>query len=864
MRLPWNRREREWQDEIDSHLAMREERNRASGMAEEAARQSARRQFGSRLRAYENVRSVHISRWFDDILQDARIAARGFRKSPALAIVAVATIAVGVGASTSIFGVVDPLLFRHLPYPEDDQLVSIGYFGPVDNNEFNVVASYLDWRAQQKVFQSMTSMRAGAQCDMLAGDTPERLSCQAVESNWLRTLGMKPAIGRDFTPEDDQPRAPLVGLISYALWQRRYGGGEKVLGRSVTIDDAPVKIVGVLPKDFEMPQLGSADLLLPEQLDPARPRAANAGSFLRTFARLREGVTIGQARVAMQPIFERTADLDTPRELRKEVRLVVRSLRERQIHEVKLASWMLLGAVMALLLLVCANVANLLLARAAARRRELAVRTAIGAGRWRLVRQMLTESLVLAIAGGVAGCGAGWILLRIFVGLAPEGLLRVDRTGFDARTLLFALAASIAAAVLFGAVPALERPRAEWLAGARIAGAARTLFRRVLVAAQVAISLVLLTGASLFVRSFWKLQNEPLGFQPERLTAASFTLRRQRYQTAGMQDAFFRRLEQRLQAIPASGLFALSDSIPPRGSMGRPYSNIRIAGHPPVASGGGMVEFRWVTPGYFRAMGIPIISGRAFEETERRSGPSPVILSAAMARRMFGNESPVGRQLDLDLQDEWCPIVGVAADTRNNGLTETEPEYYRLRMDTATLPRSGVALFRTSVDPATLARFIRAEFARIDSTLPVKIESMETRVGGFREQPRFVALLVALFAAFAVLLAAVGLYGVLSFLVAQQTQEIGVRMALGARPRDIVLQVQRYAGLWTALGSLVGLAGSLAAARMVKGLLFGVSPFDPVSLIAAIGILGATAFLAAWVPSRRASRVDPMLALRYE
>jgi predicted permease len=870
MKTPWewlqrrHDRESEWQDELESHLAMREDWNRAEGLPEDEARRAARRQFGNRLHTLEEVRAVHVRRWLDDFLQDARLTVRAFRKSPNLAVVAIATIAIGVGASTAIFGVVDPLLFRSLPYPADHQLVSAGYFGPVDNNEFNVVSSYLDWRQQQTVFQSLTSMRPVSQCDLMAGETPLRLSCYFVEANFLRTFGLTPAIGRDFTREDDQPQAPRVALLSFPLWQSRYGGDARVVGQSVTVDEERVRVVGILPKGFEMPQLGQADILMPERLDTTRPRSANSSSFLRSFARLREGVSIEEARARMLPLFERSTELDVPKELRSEVRLVVRSLRDRQIHDVKLASWMLLGAVLALLLLVCTNVANLLLARAAARRQELAVRAAIGAGRGRLIRQVLTESLVLALTGGLVGCAAAWALMHALVALAPEGLLRLDRTRLDGRVLLFALGASLAAALLFGMAPALERPRAEALAGLRIAGTARTFFRRLLVAVQVAISLVLLTGASLFLRSLWKLQNEPLGFQCEHLVTASFTLRQQRYRPPHAPSAFFHELEARLKTIPGGGSFALSDSIPPRGSMGRPYSNIRIAGHPAVAADGGMVQFRWVTPGYFRTMGIPIVSGRAFEEGERSSGESPVILSATLARRMFGDENPVGQSIDLDHEGHWCPIVGVAADTRNNGLTATEPEYYRLRMDNATPPRSAVALFRTSLAPAALARWIRKEAAAVDPSLPVTIEAMQVRVGRFREQPRFVAILVTLFAGFGMLLAAVGLYGVLSFLVTQQTQEIGIRMALGAQPKDIALRIQAYAGAWTGIGVAAGVLCSLAVTRMVKGLLFGVTPGDPLSLVAGIGVLTVTAVLAAWIPSRRAARVDPIVALRYE
>jgi len=859
-------RETEWREELDSHQTFREEWNRDRGMALDAARGLARKQFGGSLRALEAVRAVHVAAWRDSLLQDCRYAFRGFRKSPAFSAIAIATIALGIGASIAVFSVVDPLLFRSLPYPKDDRLVSVGFLGPVDDNEFNVVSSYLDWRRLQTPFQALTSMRPGAQCDLETPAAPRRVTCYSVEANFLRTLGVVPALGRDFNVEDDRPAAPTVVLLSHELWSTVFGGDSAVLGRTVTLDEEQVRIVGVLPKGFEMPQGGDIDVMLPERLDASRPRSANSSSFLRTFARLRDGVSIGQAQDAMRPLFEQSVRADVPAELRSEVRLVVRSLRDRQIHDVKSASWMLFGAVLALLLLACANVANLLLARAAARRRELAMRAAIGAGRGRLVRQTLTESLLLGCGGGAAGCAIGWILVRLFVRLSPAGLLRLEQARIDGRVLLFAVAITVGAALLFGIAPALERPRPEALAGWHSVGPARMWVRRFLIVSQVAISLVLLSGASLFTRSLWKLQKQPLGFTTERLVTASFTLKRQRYRPATAQAAFFNQLEERLKRIPGGGSLAISDSIPPRGSMGRPYSNMRIVGGSPLASGGGMVAFRWVSPGYFQTMGIAILSGRAFQEGERAAGEPPVILSASLARRMFGNENPIGHQVVLEGDGRGFPIVGVAADAKNNGIAgPAEPEYYRLRMNNSSqLGRSGVAVFRTSLDPATLSRWIRREFAALDSTLPVVLQTMEERVDRFRDRPRFIAAVVAGFAALGLLLAAAGLYGVLSFLVAQQTREIGVRMALGARPRDIGLRIQLRVGAWIGAGAILGAAASLALARTVRGLLFEVSPDDPVSMLAPVLALCAAGALAAWLPSRRAARVDPVVALRCE
>ena len=697
----WLNRDNEWREEIESHLAMRQEWHQARGASSEEARHLARKQFGSPLGAAEQLRAVHIHPWIDTLLQDLRYAMRGFRRSPGFTLVACLTMAIGVGASTAVYSVVDPLLFRHLPYPQDARLVSLGYFGPVDNYEFNVVSSYLDWRRYQKPFQSITSMRPVEHCDFLAGESPLRLDCFRVEANFLGTFGIAPLRGRDFTNEDDRPDAPPVALISYGLWRRAFGGSESVLGQTVTVDDHVTRVVGVLPENFEMPQRGDVDLIMPERLNTTLPRSQNSSSLLRTFARLCDGVSIEQARAQMQPLFDETARLDTPPQLRAEVHLVVRSLRDRRIHDVKLASWMLLGAVLALLLAACANVANLLMARASARRRELAMRAAIGASRSRLVRQTFTESLSLGFAGCAVGCLFSWVLLRVLIHLAPEGLFRLQQARIDGRSLVFALAASVAAALLFGIAPALERPRSESLIAWSSPGPRRTLSRRILVAAQISISLMLLTGASLFMRSLWELESQPLGFQSEHLVTASLAPPTRHYPSPAARTAFFNELEERLSRIPGAGSFALTDSMPPQGGVrGRPYSNLRIQGHPPVAHNGGMVLFRWVTPRYFETMRIPILAGRAFVEGERAAGESPLILSASLARRMFGNESPLGHHIDLELSGRWSPILGVAADVKNDGLTEKPSlEYYRLRMKTAAPPDLNViAVYRTSLE----------------------------------------------------------------------------------------------------------------------------------------------------------------------
>ena len=495
------------------------------------------------------------------------------------------------------------------------------------------------------------------------------------------------------------------------------------------------------------------------------------------------------------------------------------------------------------------------------------MRAAIGAGRGRLIRQMLTESLLLGLAGGAAGCALGWALVRLFVRLSPEGMLRMDQAHVDLRVLAFALLAALAAALLFGLAPALEQPRAEALAGrgrdrngahvpapvpdrcagGHLAGAAH---RRFAVCAQP-----LEAGRAAAGLPFATPRHRVLHPSPPALPAAgrAVGLLRPHWSSAS-------------QPFPVAASFALTDSIPPRGSMGRPYSNIRILGHPPVAANGGMVAFRWVSPDISRPWAFRFSPGARFLESERASGDSPVILSATLARRLFGRESPLGQQLILDGDGQRLSHRGRRGGRQECGRggslrTRILPPPHG---PSARLGRGGVAVFRTSLDPALLSRWIRHEFAVLDPTLPVDIQTMEERVDRFRQRPRFIAAVLAAFASVGLLLAALGLYGLLAFLVARQTREIGVRMALGACPRDIALRVQWQAAAWIAAGIVLGLAGSLALSGVIRGLLFEISPADPLSLAIPAVTLCAAGGLAAWLPSRRAARVDPVIALRFE
>jgi predicted permease len=865
------RNEDDFREEIAFHVQMRAELNREEGLPADEALAAARRQFGNATLVGEEVRRMHVNTFLESLVQDLRYAMRGFARNPMFTVTAVFAAALGIGSTTAVFSVVDRILFRSLPYPQDDRLVSLGMMAPLDSNEFLFADAYFDWRKHQTPFSSITSFTAGVtDCD-LTETNPVRLGCAAVEGNFLPTLGLSPVLGRNFTPEEDRPNGPKAALLSHGIWQSRFGRDANIVGKRIVIDAQPVTIVGVLPASFEMPTLVHADLLVPEVLNEG---VEHNGRALRVFARLKPGVTIPQAQAAMQPLFDHMLQNDVPPNFRKEVRLRIRSLRDRQVQDARLASWVLLGAVGAVLLIACANIANLLLARATGRRKEMAVRAALGAARGRLIRQTLTETMLLGVVGGAVGCGLAWTLLRIFIGMAPDAIPRLVNATLDARVLLFALAGSVVAGLLFGIAPAIQGPQAEWLTGSRTAGARPMLLREWLVAAQIAVSLVLLTGAGMLLRSLWKIQSVPLGMETEHVLTAEFVLGKQGYSQDTRQLQFYSNLEARIKQIPGVTAFTISDSLPPSGgSRFRPLMAIDVEGRPGLAEGtGGMITWRYVTPGYFRTLGIPIIRGRAFGEEDRAASATSIILSESFARRLFPNGEALGKRIKPEV---WSTVIGVAADVKNLGpMQPSDPEYYVLRKRTPDeivhnqMPpfgwRQAKLAIRTSVNPEVMAGWIKREFAALDPTLPVTLGSMHQRVSRLVDRPRFNAVLLSLFAGMGVLLAAVGLYGVMAFLVGQRTQEIGVRMALGATAATITRLVLGRAAVWTLAGALAGVLGSLFAGQAMQTMLFEVPARDPWTFAIVLPILVAIALASAWVPSLRAARVEPMSALRHE
>lgn len=835
----------DWRDELESHIAMRADRNREQGMAPDEARRAAERAFGNRTRISEAVRAVHVPEWIDQFRKDLHYAWRGLRRSPAFTLTAVAAIAIGIGATTAVFSFADRILFRALPYANEHELVWFGMTAPVADSEFLLTWDYKLWKEKQTPFSAMASNSAAGDCD-LADHDPVRLRCAAIEPGYLALFGLTPQLGRDFTAADNQFGAPPTALVSHNLWRTRFGANPAVLNQTIDLDGSAVRIIGVLPRDFELPSLAQTDILRPFQHNP---KERGAG-FLQSFGRLKPGVTAAEARTRLEPVFQESLK-SIPQPVAKDVRLVVHPLRERQTRDSRRSAELLLAAVGLVLLIAIANAVNLQLARAAGRRQERAIREALGAGAGRLLRQSLTESLLLSALGGAVGTALAAGLLRLFASAAPAGIARLDQASVDGRVLAATVGLTLAACVLFGLAPVPRRP-GPWL-------------RPGLVVVQIALSLVLLAGAGLLLESLWKLSNVALGIRTESLLAVQAQLPRQRYPERAQQLAFWEEVEQRIQRLPGVTRFAVTNSLPPTGqAMATTYVSIEVQGRAKVATNGtgGMVVIRQVTPGYFSALGIPITRGRAFTEADRSQADAAVIINETLAARIFAGQEPVGQRIKSG-DTGWMLIVGVAANVRNAGLLRLpDPEFYMVKRHAPVDGRLANTVL-LQANPA-LGPAIRDEFRQMDPRLTLQIDTLDQKVRSLRAKPRFQTLLLGGFALAGLTLAGIGLYGVIALLVAQRTREIGIRMAIGATPAGIRNMVLRQATMWLAAGIALGSFAALGSARLIESQLYGTAPTAMLPFFAAVAVLGGVGLAAAWLPARRAARVEPVTALRYE
>ena len=863
-------RERVIQDideELRSHVEMQTEANIERGMRPEEARLAAMRSFGKLGLMRDLAYDVRGGGMLETLWQDLRYGARMFLKQPGFTLIAVLTLALGIGANTAIFSVVNAVLLRPLPYAEPERLVWLWDTLPQLPTAPTSLPEFLDWKGQNQSFEHLAAFQSGNMF-IDAGDGTRDTPVGIVTPETFALFRVSPILGRTFTDEETLPGRFRVAVLGHAMWQSRFGSDPNVLGRTIDLNGAPYTIIGVMPEGFSFPD--QAELWRPL---PINPNNLDRGPhYLRIVGRLKPDVTLEQAQAEMSALAARLSAQHPEKNAGHGVKIEL--LRDVVVGDIGPALFILLGAVGFVLLIACANVANLLLARVGARQKEIAVRTALGASRLRIVRQLFTESMMLSVGGGAAGLliavwGVNWL-----VSLGPDIIPRVHEITVDPRVVGFTFLISAATSLLFGLAPALQASRPDLTdalkeGGRSSAGPARNRLRSVLVISEVALSLVLLIGAGLMIRSFAKLSQVDPGFNPDEVLTIGVSLLRNKYPEEERVASFYSQLLERAAATPGVVSAGAISELPLSGS--NTSDSFTIEGRPPVAKQEEpSTEYRVVTPRYFESMGIPLLAGRDFAETDTKQAPNVVVINEAFANRHFAGESPLGHRIRLQGQErDPLLIVGVVGDVRQLGLDQQPiPEAYVPFLQdplSKTYHRSMTIVARTKSDPGSVAGSLRAELTALDKSLPVfALKPMTEYLRDSLARRRFNLILLTAFGGVALVLAAIGIYGVISYGVTQRTHEIGIRMALGAEKGDVLRLVVRQGMIMTLGGVAIGLLASLALTRLMETLLFGVSVTDPLTFTAIALLLTCVALLACFVPARRATKVDPLVALRYE
>lgn len=846
------------------------------GETPEEAEAAVRREFGNVGMVKEVTRQMWGWIWLEQLLQDLRYGLRSMRRAPGFTIVAVVTLGLGIGANTAIFSLVNAILLRQLPFKNPEQLVAVDSKRTDPGKHPFTIPDFIDYRDQNQTLEQIAAF-ANWSASLTGSGEAERVQGMRISANAFQLLGVEAVVGRALIPEDDTPGRQNVVLLSHGLWQRRFGAAPRMVGQTLLLNGNSYTIVGVLPPQFIFP-IRDAELAVPlaPDADPWRS-ARTSTNFLRAIARLKTGVAPAQAQADLNSIAGRMRQ-QYPVANENKLGMTLTPLNEVVVGDYRHALWLLLVAVGFVLLIASINLASLSLARASTRHREMAIRTAHGATRWRLIRQMTTENLLLALSGGLLGLLLAWWGMNSLLAFSPAGMPRLSEVGLDARALFFTLAVSLLAGLIFGILPAVTASRVdlneELKSGGRSGndGTGRNRIRSTLVVAEIAISLILLLSAGLLIKSFSRLQEVRPGFDSENLLAVRLSLPRTRYANSDAVISFNEQLQPLLEGLPGVEAVGAVSALPL--STTRASIEFTIEGRPSPQNEVWRSDYRIASTGYFRVMKIPLLRGREFSEQDKADTTPVAMISETIARRFWPDGNPVGARLLIDDNNQGprpVEIVGVVGDVKHLSL-EDEPTphiYLPLRQ----LHEDGVVwmtnnqywLIRSQVPPLNLASAVQREIRKVDPKVPASnIKTMEQYLSDSVSPRRFNLWLLTVFAAAALVLAAVGIYGVMSYSVAQRTREIGVRMALGAQRSDILRMVVGHGMLLAVTGLAAGLVGALALSRLMGGLLYQVSTTDPATYILLTLFLLLVTLAACLLPARRATKVDPMVALKYE
>ncbi len=867
-----NRVEHELDDEVSSYLDQLIDEKIAAGLSPDEARRAARIEFGGVDQVKEHVRDARIGSMIEQLWQDGRYALRILRGNPSFTAISVVTLALGIGANTAIFSLVDSILLRPLPYQQPERLVDLlQSHRQLGLNTWNLSqAGFVHLRDHNHSLEALAGYSSGG-ANLTGNGEPERIQVTNVTAEFFRVLGVPPIVGRVFRSGEDSPGNNGVCVLSYGFWLRRFGGDPNIVGRSINLNSVSTEVIGVMPAGFSFLRVAKSDLWIPIALNPSR----TAPYFLRGLARLAPAVSSSEAEAETTNVLwdyarqnPNTSEGGIPLERGSTLKTIVTPLKESIVGRTEKPLLILLGAVGLVLLIACANVANLLMARATSRVREIAVRFALGASSARVARQLLTESVVLALIGAAGGMMLAWLGVRTVSSLPIEGIPRIEEITVDGTVLGFTAGIALLTGLLFGLMPALRAYKMGMVAAMHEGGRGTTSSRRsnsVLVGAQFALSFVLLIGAGLLLKSYSRLESVSLGFNPENMLTMSISLPRGKYSKPQQSTQFYHSLIEHVQSLPGVRAAGLTASLPLAG--GGNSDGFIVEGHEASEANRGeqvQAQLMSITPGTFQAMGITLLRGRDFFETDRGDSPQVAVVDETLARMFWPDGDAIGKRVETTGDQEWMTIVGVVGGIKEGDLAGVLQPHIYAPMSQAPTSQASLVIRTDSVLSSPVAA-VRNEVSQLDPDIPLySIRSMHEVIGRTLNSQRLTNILLTAFSILALLLAAVGIYGTMSLYVGSRKNEFGIRLALGAQPGVLLRSVLREGMLLIAAGVVVGIGGALALTGAIASLLFEVSPTDPVVFTGVPLLLVLVALAACFVPARRASRVDPMIALRYE